>query len=52
MPDSVITSSFIVRAWASALRMFFERPDELMATRQSPARALSLTACASQSSKP
>ena len=42
MPDSVTTSSFIVRACATALRMFFERPDELIATRQSPARALSL----------
>ncbi len=33
MPDSVITSSFIVRACATTLRMFFERPDELIATR-------------------
>jgi hypothetical protein len=52
IPDSVTTSSFISRAFATALMMFFERPDELIATRQSPARAFSRTACAIQCSKP
>ena len=52
MPDNVITSSSIARAFATALRMFFERPDELIATRQSPARAFNRIACDSHSSKP